>query len=77
MKFIYVDHTVTLVDGPNNYIIPPEDIERLLMRPGTRVLRFKEGDEVQSIPLKTAVGEIEGFEILKENFSSKESVVHP
>jgi len=72
MKFIYVDHTVTLIDGANNYIIPPEDIERLLIRPGTRVLRFKEGDEVQSIPLKTAVGEIEGFEILKEAFSSKE-----
>jgi len=68
MKFIYIDHTVTLVDGVNNYIIPSEDIERLLMRPGTRVLRFKDGDEIQSVPLKKAVGEIEGYDMLVTHF---------
>ena len=58
MKFIYIDGSLILIDGSKSYNIPTEDIERLLMRPGTRVLRFVQDGETCSIPLATAIGEI-------------------
>ena len=69
MKFLYTEDLVTLADGDTSYILPTEDIERLLMRPGTRVLRMidKEG-EIISRPLSQPVGEIEGYDLLITHF---------
>ncbi len=66
MKFIYNGTNIILEDDTKSYVIPFNDIARLLMRPGTRVLRFEEKGEMISIPLSTAIGEIEGYELLKE-----------
>lgn len=66
MQFQLQNGTVTLIVDQTTYTIPTEDVARLVMRPGTRVLRFTKEGEVSSIPLTTAVGEIEGFELLKQ-----------
>jgi len=66
MRFIYEREQVVLEDGAARYTIPKSDIARLLMRPGTRVLRFEKEGEVVSIPLATAIGEIEGYDLLPE-----------
>ena len=71
MHFVYTENTRTFHDGSKSYTVPTEDIERLLMRPGTRVLRFTTDEGIESIPLKTAVGEIEGFKTLQEKFSTE------
>ena len=69
MQFVYKEKAVELIDGEKRYHIPVEDVQRLLLRPGTRVLRFKKGEEICSIPFKRAVGEIEGFAMLRKHFS--------
>jgi len=66
MRFIYEREEIFLEDEKRRYSIPKDDLPRLLMRPGTRVLRFEEEGEVISLPLSTAVGEIEGFGLLKK-----------
>jgi len=66
MKFIYRDQHFILVDAQKEYTLPDEDIARLLSRPGTRVLRYIDEDTIKSMPLKTAIGEIEGFDLLKK-----------
>jgi len=66
MKFIYRDHHFILVDEHKEYVLPDEDISRLISRPGTRVLRYIDADTIKSIPLKTAIGEIEGFNLFKK-----------
>ena len=66
MRFIYTNKNVILEDGNKSYIIPTADIQRLLIRPGTRVLRFEEKGEMVSVPLSTAVGEIEGYTLLED-----------
>ena len=67
MKFERNENTIYLIQKETKYTIPNEDIQRLIARPGTRVLRMvdKEGN-VTSTPLSTAVGEIEGYAVLKE-----------
>lgn len=66
MRFIYTNQQIILEDGNKNYKVPFNDLERLLMRPGTRVLRFEEEGEIVSIPLTTAIGEIEGYSLLQD-----------
>ena len=72
MRFIYTNKNVVLEDGSKNYIIPTTDIQRLLMRPGTRVLRFEQEGEIVSVPLQTAVGEIEGYTLLEDALKDEE-----
>ena len=67
MKFIYRDHRFILVDEQKEYVLPDEDISRLLGRPGTRVLRYIDADTVKSIPLKIAIGKIEGFNLFQKH----------
>ncbi len=66
MKFTYTNQQLILEDDHKSYHIPSSDIQRLISRPGTRVLRFEQDGETSSIPLSTAIGEIEGFELLQE-----------
>ena len=61
MKFIYRDQHFIFVDEQKEYLLPDEDITRLLSRPGTRVLRYIDTETIKSMPLKTPIGEIEGF----------------
>ena len=70
MKFIYRDQHFILVDDQKEYLLPNEDIARLLNRPGTRVLRYIDADTVKSIPLKIAIGEIKGFELFQNHEKS-------
>ena len=65
MKFIYRDQHFILLDDQKEYLLPDEDIARLISRPGTRVLRYLDAESVKSVPLDTPIGEIEGFELLK------------
>jgi len=49
------------------YTIPNEDIQRLIARPGTRVLRMiDEDNKISSTPLSTPVGEIAGYDLLSK-----------
>jgi len=66
MRFTYTNKIVILEDGKRRYIIPTIDIQRLIMRPGSRVLRFEEKGEMVSVPLSSAVGEIEGYALLQD-----------
>jgi len=66
MKFEFNNNTLYLIQDTTTYTIPTEDIQRLIARPGTRVLRFKEKGKTVSIPLTTAIGEIEGYSCLEE-----------
>ena len=66
MRITYTNKNVILEDGNKSYIIPTTDIQRLLIRPGTRVLRFEKEGEMMSVPLPTAVGEIEGYTLLED-----------
>ncbi len=61
MQFIYDNGDLTLVKETQVYHIPSEDIERLISRPGTRVLRYLDEGVIKSMPLSVAIGEIEGF----------------
>ena len=65
MKFIYRDQHYILIDDQKEYLLPNEDISRLIARPGTRVLRYIDTDTIKSMPLKTTIGEIEGFELFQ------------
>jgi len=70
MKFKINDGTVHFIKDNKTYTLPSEDIARLIARPGTRVLRVvNDKDEVSSMPLAVAIGEIEGFELLTKKFS--------
>jgi len=66
MKFIYENKQIILEDGDKSYNVLHNDLERLLLRPGTRVLRFEEKGEMVSVPLSTAVGEIKGYTLLED-----------
>jgi len=73
MKFEQNNNTIFLIQEDTKYAIPNEDIQRLLARPGTRVLRMiDEEGNVTSTPLATAVGEIEGYALLKEALENQE-----
>ena len=72
MRFIYTNKNIILEDGNKSYIIPETDIQRLLLRPGTRVLRFEREGEIISIPLSTAIGEIEGYTLLQDVIQDQE-----
>lgn len=65
MKFIYRNQHFILLDDQKEYLLPDEDITRLISRPGTRVLRYLDAETVQSVPLDTPIGEIQGFELLQ------------
>ena len=65
MKFIYHNQHFLLLDDQKEYLLPDEDIARLISRPGTRVLRYLDAETVQSVPLDTPIGEIQGFELLQ------------
>ena len=66
MQFKLQDNKLTFHDQNKSFIIPIEDVQRLISRPGTRVLRIKTDDGFKSMPLPTAIGEIEGFDILRQ-----------
>lgn len=67
MEFKLKNDTLYLIDNKIEYTIATEDIQRLLMRPGTRVLRMKDSEgNITSTPLASAVGEIKGYELLKK-----------
>ena len=65
MKFVYRDEHFVFIDDQKEYLLPNEDIARLIARPGTRVLRYIDTDTIKSMPLKTTIGEIEGFELFQ------------
>ncbi len=66
MKFVYRDQHFILVDDQKEYLLPNEDIVRLLKRPGTRVLRYIDADTIKSMPLEITIGEIEGFKLFQK-----------
>ncbi len=65
MQFIYRDQHFIFVDDQKEYLLPDEDIARLTSRPGTRVLHYIDAETIKSMPLKIAIGEIEGFALLQ------------
>jgi len=65
MKFIYRDQHFILQDDQKEYLLPDEEIARLINRPRTRVLRYLDAENVKSVPLDTPIGEIEGFELIR------------
>ena len=71
MQFKLQDNKLTFHDQDKSYIIPMEDVQRLVSRPGTRVLRVKTDDGFKSMPLATAISEIEGFGLLSNLHKSK------
>ena len=67
MRFELYDNTLYFIDNDKKYTLPNEDIQRLIARPGTRVLRMIDKDgKITSTPLSTAVGEIEGYDLISE-----------
>ena len=66
MKFVYRDQHFILVDDQKEYLLPNEDIVRLLKRPVTRVLRYIDADTIKSMPLEITIGEIEGFKLFQK-----------
>jgi len=67
MKFVYRDEHFVFIDDEKEYLLPNEDIARLIARPGTRVLRYIDTDTIKSMPLKSTIGEIEGFELFQHH----------
>ena len=65
MQFIYRDQLYILVDEDKEYVLPTEDVARLISRPGTRVLHYVDADTIKSMPLKDSIGDIEGFQLLQ------------
>ncbi len=62
MKFEQIDNIYYFILNGKKYKVQPEDIERLRVRPGTRVLRFlDEENQMVSLPLTIPVGEVEGY----------------
>ncbi len=66
MQFIYDNENLTLVKEAQVYHIPSEDIERLINRPSTRVLRYLDEGVMKSMPLAMTIGEIDGYALLSQ-----------
>jgi len=67
MKFELDNNTLYLLKNDIKYTIPNKDIQRLIARPGTRVLRMiDEDNKISSTPLSTPVGEIAGYDLLSK-----------
>ena len=67
MRFEIVNNKLIFINEKGSYTIPSEDIQRLVARSGTRVLRMADEDgSTTSTPLPLAVGEIEGYQLLSE-----------
>ena len=63
MKFEQQENQFYFLTNTQKYKVQHEDIERLKIRPTTRVLRFlNQKDEMESLPLPTQVGELEGYD---------------
>ena len=72
MRFEITNDTVTFILNDKTFTLPDEDLQRLVARPGTRVLRMvDEEGNVTSTPLSTAVGEVEGYQLLVDTASKK------
>ena len=70
MKFQQIEGAFYFIDEKGTYRVQDEDIQRLKLRPGTRVLRFlDENDEMVALPLTIAVGEVEGFNVMVNSIS--------
>ena len=62
MKFELKNGEFYFMDEAKEYKVQSDDIERLSLRPGSRVLRFLDNKgKMVALPLTTAVGEVEGF----------------
>ena len=72
MQFKIENNRLTFTLDDKTYTLPDEDLQRLVARPGTRVLRMlDEEGKVTSTPLSTAVGEIEGYQLLVDAASKE------
>jgi len=72
MKFEINSDIVYFIKDDTKYTLPDEDLQRLVTRPSTRVLRIiDETGEITSTPLSTAVGEIEGYQLLIDTASKE------
>ena len=72
MKFEINNSKLTFTLDDKIFTVPDEDLQRLVARPGTRVLRMvDEEGNVTSTPLSTAVGELEGYQLLVDAASKE------
>ncbi len=70
MRFEVIDDTVFFYKSDKQYRVVTTDVTRLAARPGTRVLALINKDEKRvSMPIDTAVGEIEGYQAVIDSLS--------
>lgn len=72
MRFEIRGEEVYFLKEKQQYRVASEDIPRLVARRSTRVLRLiDEKGKMTSLPIDTAIGEIEGYQEVMEKFGSK------
>lgn len=70
MRFEVIDDTIFFYKSDKQYRVVMTDVTRLVARPGTRVLNLIDKDEKKiSMPIDTAVGELEGYLALIDSTS--------
>ncbi len=70
MRFEVIDNTIFFYKSDRQYRVVMTDVTRLVARPGTRVLNLIDKDDKNiSMPIHTAVGELEGYQALIDSIT--------